>query len=158
MAMQRVVQFLRQCGERGAIDDEIAEATQLDKNTCASARLEMYRTGFILNSGRTRPTRLGVAATVWKVASCAPVGAGLTVIRHQAGSVVLTRGGGLLQACTSCGQSLCGPCAFEVGPVFEINGTLSSEHLPGAREIACTARRRRAGGGSPARPASGARP
>jgi hypothetical protein len=142
-AVRLVMEFLRRCAGLGATDDEIAEGTGLNKITSAAARLDLYRAGHVLNSGWTRPTRLNLETTVWRMASCAPTGAGLRVIRHSAGPAVLTRAGALLQVCTCCGRSLASSTEFQPGPVFETNGMLSAEHLPGAREVACSPRRKR---------------
>lgn len=141
-ASRTVVEFLRRKGRDGATDDEIAIGTGLDKNTAAPARHELVRQGVVLNARRTRPTCLGVQATILILTSVAPPGAGLTIVRHVA-VCARTLGGSVLQFCAACGATLGGGPFSHGQTVFEVDGAFSAEKLAGAHEVACRAARRK---------------
>jgi hypothetical protein len=63
----RVLEFLRQCGELGATDEEILQALgqEMGANTLRPRRIELVRMGAVLDSGRTRKTASGRKAVVW---------------------------------------------------------------------------------------------
>jgi hypothetical protein len=64
---ERVLDFIRKCGERGATDDEGERALDMGTQSYTPRRGELVRLGRIVDSGRTRETRLGGTATVWIV-------------------------------------------------------------------------------------------
>lgn len=60
-----VLAFLESCGERGATDEEIQDGIGMSGNTARPRRGELQKSGSVIDSGTTRPTRSGRAATVW---------------------------------------------------------------------------------------------
>jgi hypothetical protein len=62
---QRVLDYIVECGADGATDDEVQVATGLDSHTEVPRRIDLYRNGDVVDSGRTRLTRRGRAAVVW---------------------------------------------------------------------------------------------
>lgn len=62
---RRVFDVIRVCKERGATDNEIAEALDLDGNSVRPRRKELEEMGMIRNSGKTRNTRSGSNAIIW---------------------------------------------------------------------------------------------
>jgi hypothetical protein len=65
---QKVLDYLRECGTKGATDEEGIEVTGLCQNTYRPRRIELCDMGLVVKSWDTRPTRSGRAAVVWKVA------------------------------------------------------------------------------------------
>ncbi len=66
---QRVLAFIRSRRDYGATDPEISEALGLPGDSSRPRRIELRDAGTIVDSGRTRPTRSGRAATVWIISS-----------------------------------------------------------------------------------------
>lgn len=64
----RIFQFIRQQGPKGATDGEIQEALSLSGDSERPRRGELVDAGEIVFSGRTRPTRSGEPAKVWILA------------------------------------------------------------------------------------------
>ena len=62
---QQVAEAIRQAGAFGLTDEECQEAAQLAGNCQRPRRIELQRLGAVVDSGRTRLTRSGRAATVW---------------------------------------------------------------------------------------------
>jgi len=62
----RVLAYLRKCGEKGATDDEMQVALQMNPSTQRPRRIELWKAGFIEPTSETRPTRSGRQATVWR--------------------------------------------------------------------------------------------
>lgn len=62
---RRVLDFLHDCGARGATDEEIATALGMRHYTAAPRRNELAKAGWVAESGRRRPTTTGTPATVW---------------------------------------------------------------------------------------------
>lgn len=63
---RRVYQFIALRGRwRGATDEEIQVALEMNPSTERPRRIELCNKGLIENSGRTRKTRSGRKATVW---------------------------------------------------------------------------------------------
>lgn len=61
-----ILMLIRQAGENGMTDDEIADATGMDGNTVRPRRGELAEDGLILVlRGRTRKSRRGNDAQVW---------------------------------------------------------------------------------------------
>lgn len=68
----RVWLALELAGQNGLTDEEIGERTGLGGNTVRPRRGELERTGLVVDSGRTRPTKSGRRATVWVTRENAP--------------------------------------------------------------------------------------
>ena len=62
---QAVLDFIRSRREYRATDHEVAQALDLLTDTSRARRVELRDLGMIVDSGRTRPTPSGRAATVW---------------------------------------------------------------------------------------------
>jgi len=62
--LYRVLQFLRWSGP--ATDQEIQDGIPMEQNTERPRRIELVRSGFVADSGKTRKTRSGREATVWE--------------------------------------------------------------------------------------------
>jgi hypothetical protein len=69
-----VLSFLRGRGATGATDEEIQLRVPMNANTERPRRVELVRGGFILDSGRTRPTVSGDEAVVWVASEWAHTG------------------------------------------------------------------------------------
>ena len=59
--------FVCQAGLHGATNDEIVAATGILLQTVCARVNELQKLGSLVDSGLTRPTRAGRAATVWRV-------------------------------------------------------------------------------------------
>ncbi len=64
---QRVMALIRARREYGATDEEICTALDLASDTGRPRRVELRDASLIIDSGQTRPTRSGRAATVWVI-------------------------------------------------------------------------------------------
>ena len=64
-----VLQYVLAQREKGATDEEIAEATKLRESTARARRVELRDLGVIVDSGQRRKTRSRRLAIVWR-ASC----------------------------------------------------------------------------------------
>lgn len=62
----RVLGFLRACGEHGATDQEIAIQFAGSENTYRPRRNELTADGLVYDSGKRRRTGTGKLATVWR--------------------------------------------------------------------------------------------
>jgi hypothetical protein len=65
---QAVFEFIRECGDYGATDEEIQTALNMNPSTQRPRRVELCDQWRIVESGRTRRTRSGRQAVVWVVA------------------------------------------------------------------------------------------
>lgn len=61
----RVLSYIQGCGYRGATDDEVEVALSMLHQTASARRRGLVLKDFVIDSGRTRPTRTGCHATVW---------------------------------------------------------------------------------------------
>ena len=61
----RVHDLIRDAGERGSTDEELETAMGLAHQTISARRRGLVRKGFVVDSGRERPTRSGRSAVVW---------------------------------------------------------------------------------------------
>jgi hypothetical protein len=61
----RVLTMLWEEAEHGATDEEIAEALRLPLNTARPRRYDLMKQGWVVESGRERPTATKSEATVW---------------------------------------------------------------------------------------------
>ncbi len=64
---QKVLEFIASRPD-GATDEECQLGMPMPQNTQRPRRVELVEAGLIVDSGMTRKTRSGRAATVWKVA------------------------------------------------------------------------------------------
>ena len=62
---RRVYDLLVERGDEGATDDEIEQALNLPHQTASARRNGLRDDGWVVDSGRTRPTRTGSPAVVW---------------------------------------------------------------------------------------------
>lgn len=62
-----VVAYLRQAGEHGATDEEIATGLGMNPSTERPRRIELVRRGLVVEAG-TRKTKSGRFATAWRLA------------------------------------------------------------------------------------------
>lgn len=62
---RQVLDYIARQGERGAIDEEIAQGIPMHHYTAAPRRTELVRDGWVVDSGRRRPTSTGALAAVW---------------------------------------------------------------------------------------------
>jgi len=60
-----VLRYLRGQGSRGATDEEITLALDLNPSTARPRRIELQQAGWVYDSGHTRQTRSGRDAVVW---------------------------------------------------------------------------------------------
>jgi hypothetical protein len=60
-----VLDMIRMAGEHGATDDEMQLELGMNPSTQRPRRVELVDDGWVEDSGRSRPTRSGVAAVVW---------------------------------------------------------------------------------------------
>ena len=61
----RVLAHIRECGPRGATDDEVQVALRMNPSTERPRRVELWERGWVFRTDQTRPTRSGRKATVW---------------------------------------------------------------------------------------------
>lgn len=66
---EKVRQFLELRGKAGATDEEIQSALVMAANTERPRRRELEQAGIVRDSGMTRTTTSGRAATVWVLAT-----------------------------------------------------------------------------------------
>lgn len=59
-------------GSRGLTDAEVAELLGWSPNRVAPRRLELQRRNLIVATGKTRPTKFGRNAVVWRVTEASP--------------------------------------------------------------------------------------
>lgn len=57
---------LRQAGERGLTDFELADLTGLQQTSVGKRRGELRDAGLVVDTGRTRPAPSGAPAIVWR--------------------------------------------------------------------------------------------
>ena len=60
-----VLDWLTERGEAGGTDEEIQDGLGMNPSTQRPRRVELWRGGFVRDSGRTRQTRSGRRAVVW---------------------------------------------------------------------------------------------
>jgi len=63
-----VLEYIEQCGEIGATDEEMQARMPMPANTQRPRRIELCAMGFVKSNGKTRPTRSGDHALVWVAA------------------------------------------------------------------------------------------
>lgn len=61
-----VLSVIRARGERGATDDEIELETGLRHQTASARRRGLVLKGLVISTDKTRPTRSGRNATIWR--------------------------------------------------------------------------------------------
>ena len=61
----RVLTVIRLEGERGATDEEIQDALDMNPSTERPRRVELVKLGLVEDSGETRKTRSNRSAVVW---------------------------------------------------------------------------------------------
>lgn len=61
----KVLAYIRNCGHRGATDDEVQIALCMNPSTQRPRRIELWTWGWVRKTDRTRATRSGRSATVW---------------------------------------------------------------------------------------------
>lgn len=64
---RRVLDAVGAAGEHGATDDDLLASTGLPPNTLRPRRWELVSGGWVVDSGRKRPTASGQDAVVWVV-------------------------------------------------------------------------------------------
>lgn len=62
-----VLRYIEQRAALGATDEEIQDALTMNPSTQRPRRIELARLGLVADSGTTRRTKSGRAATVWVV-------------------------------------------------------------------------------------------
>lgn len=62
----QVLEHLQQSGRHGATDEEMQTALGMNPSTQRPRRIELVRSGHASDSGTTRRTNSGRAATVWR--------------------------------------------------------------------------------------------
>jgi len=62
---RRVLDYLRECGGRGATDEEMQLHLGMNPSTQRPRRIELVEAGFVRDSGATRQTQSGRKAVVW---------------------------------------------------------------------------------------------
>lgn len=62
-----VYEFIRDQGDAGATDEQVINGTGLPASNARPRRVELVRDRVVIDSGRTRVTASGRAATVWIV-------------------------------------------------------------------------------------------
>jgi transcription initiation factor IIE alpha subunit len=67
---RQVWEYLLEQGERGATDEEMQDALNMNPSTQRPRRLELLENNppLIRDSGERRPTKSGRSATVWRIA------------------------------------------------------------------------------------------
>lgn len=73
---QKVLDFFREVGERGATAEEVAETLDLPRSSAAGRCTELMQAGQIVKTKRTRPTRYGCPAAVHVINSSEQHGSG----------------------------------------------------------------------------------
>jgi hypothetical protein len=63
-----VLRFIEQRGMLGATDEEIQSGLAMNPSTQRPRRVELVNIGIVADSGTTRRTKSGRAATVWVIA------------------------------------------------------------------------------------------
>lgn len=63
----QVLEYIRECGARGATDEEIQDGMRMNPSTQRPRRVELHGQGLIAQAEKTRPTRSGRQAAVWVV-------------------------------------------------------------------------------------------
>lgn len=63
----KVLNFLRDCGEFGATDEEMQLGIPMKGNTQRPRRIELFLDGLIVYSGTDRANLSGRKAAVWKI-------------------------------------------------------------------------------------------
>ena len=66
---QRVLDALRERGERGMTDEELQRALRMNPSTERPRRIELVRARLVRDSGRTRHTKSRRKAVVWIIAT-----------------------------------------------------------------------------------------
>ena len=61
----KVLAIIRLEGERGATDEEIQDALDMNPSTERPRRVELVKLGLVVDSGETRKTRSNRKAVVW---------------------------------------------------------------------------------------------
>jgi hypothetical protein len=61
----RVLDAIRKSVEDGLTDEECQDALLMNPSTQRPRRVELVKGGFVVDSGRTRPTHAGYPAAVW---------------------------------------------------------------------------------------------
>jgi hypothetical protein len=64
---QRVYDMLLQCGPLGATDEDMQRFLNMNPSSQRPRRIELVAKGLVIDTGKTRKTRAGRQATVWKV-------------------------------------------------------------------------------------------
>ena len=70
----RVYQFLVDCMERGATDQEMQTALKMSGDTLRPTRGNLLKDGFIYDSGKTRQNLNGNECIVWVVSAISQTG------------------------------------------------------------------------------------
>ena len=70
----RVYQFLVDCMERGATDQEMQIALKMSGDTLRPTRGKLLKDGFIYDSGKTRQNSNGNECIVWVVSTIEQIG------------------------------------------------------------------------------------
>ena len=65
----RVLNYARQCGERGFTDAELSEAMDCTGSTYRTRRAELVAAGAIVKTGAVRRSTRGRAHIIWRIAS-----------------------------------------------------------------------------------------
>ena len=68
----RVMDFIQNCGDQGATDEEIQQGLAMRPDTARARRCELRDARLVFDSGKTRETTAGRSATVWIVAAAGP--------------------------------------------------------------------------------------
>ena len=63
----RVLKQLAACGDRGATDEELQLALDMNPSTQRPRRVELVEKGWVEKSEHRRPTRAGRSAVVWRL-------------------------------------------------------------------------------------------
>lgn len=66
-----VLAEITRAGSAGATDEEISAALEMSPNTERPRRVELVRSGWVVDSGKVRPTGSGCDSTVWIVSGMA---------------------------------------------------------------------------------------
>jgi hypothetical protein len=64
----RVLWYIRQCGEKGATDDQCQRWLDMNPSTQRPRRIKLVSDGLVRDSGRKRETASGAMAVVWVAA------------------------------------------------------------------------------------------
>jgi hypothetical protein len=66
---RKVYDFLAECGDKGATDEEVQWGLGMNPSTQRPRRIELVHAKLAVDSGRRRKTRSGDKAIVWVVTS-----------------------------------------------------------------------------------------